>query len=65
MFELNVRFDILFVFLLGSMLGLVFTFGLTSGSVFTISTSLNLTSRLILKLVPILKPVLDTSILLL
>ena len=71
--ELDVRFNILFVFfLLGSMSGLIFTFGLTSGSVFTISTSLDLTfglsfspSRLIFKLVPILKPVLDTSILLL
>ena len=64
--ELDVRFNILFMFLLGSMLGLVFTFGLTSGSDFTISTSLDLTSgsslifarspsRLIFKLVPILK----------
>ena len=51
--------------LLGSMLGLVITFGLTSGSVFTISTSLDLTSRLIFKLVPILKLGDDISILLL
>ena len=73
MFELDVRFDILFVFFIGLDVrflfcltsGLVFTSGLTAGSVFAISTSLDLTLRLIFKLVPILKPVLDTSILLL
>ena len=63
--KLDVRFNILFVFLLGLMLGLVITFSLAFGSVFTISTSLDLTSRLIFKLVPILKPGDDISILLL
>ena len=63
-------------FSLGLMLGLVITFSLASGSVFTISTSLVLTSglslsfayspsRLIFKLVPILKLGDDISILLL
>ena len=65
MFEFDVRFDIFFVFLLNLMSGLVYTFGLTSGSVFTISTSLDLTSRLIFTLVPILKLADDISILLL
>ena len=63
--ELDVSLTSCLRFSLGSTLGLVITFGLTSGSVFTISTSLDLTSRLIFKLVPILKLGDDISILLL
>ena len=42
--ELDVRFNILFMFFIGVDVRFSFTFGLTSGSGFTISTSLDLTS---------------------
>ena len=65
MFEVDVRFDVLFVFFIGLDVRFSFYLWLDIRFTFTISTSLDLTSRLIFKFVPILKLGDDISILLL